>query len=221
MTNTSVLSLPELELPKVVRKKMDPFPNAEDDYAILDELLKVGVETQKLSVSPVTLEVKKTDTVVDFQMPPESYILPDQAEDRPLGEILRAKRTRASATSSSGVTVTGKHVGDDVPLGGVRGKRPRNVNVEGKKDGPVTFEGLAPPSVEIPKGKLSRVLEEGEMVDEGFLRRMVADLKDAGVDKLLAQGATPRENRAKMLQHLMRVCNFLSLAASSSLQCVT
>lgn len=29
------------------------------------------------------------------------------------------------------------------------------------------------------------------MVDEGFIHRMVADLKDAGVDKLLAQGAQP------------------------------
>ena len=210
MTNTSVSPLPELELPKVVRKKMDPFPNAEDDYAILDELLKVGMETQKLAVSPVTLEVKKTDKVVDFQMPPESYLLSEPTEDQPLGEILKAKRTRVAATSSSGVTVTGKRVAEDVPLEGVRGKRPRNVNVEGKKDGPVTFERLAPPSTEIPKGRLSRVLEEGGMVDDGFLRRMVADLKDAGVDKLLAQGATPRENRARMLQHLMRVCGFLS-----------
>ena len=47
----------EVELPKIVRKKMDPLVNAEDDYAILDELLKVGEETQKLSVSLITLVV--------------------------------------------------------------------------------------------------------------------------------------------------------------------
>lgn len=205
MTNTFVLPLLEVELPKIVRKKMDPFANAEDDYAILDELLKVGEATQKLSVSPITLEVKQTDEVVNLELPPECYILNDQTDELSLGDVLRAKKTRA-ANSSSGVTATGKRVADDVPLEGVRGKRPRNVNVEGRKHGPVTFEGLAPPATEIPKGRLSRVLEEAGMVDEGFIRRMVADLKDAGVDKLLAEGATPRENRDRMLRHLMRVC---------------
>ena len=51
----------EVELPKIIRKKMDPLANAEDDYAILDELLKVGEATQKLSVSPITLAVQPTD----------------------------------------------------------------------------------------------------------------------------------------------------------------
>ena len=63
---------------------MDPFVNAEDDYAILDELLRVGEETQKLSVSPITLEVKQTDEVVNLKMPAESYILPEENEEVPL-----------------------------------------------------------------------------------------------------------------------------------------
>jgi hypothetical protein len=112
-----------------------------------------------------------------------------------------------AAAAHSGVTSTGKRVAEEVPAEGARGKRARNVNVPGRKDGSVTFGGLAPNMPELPRAKLNRVLEEAGMADEGFVRRMVADLKDASVDRLLAAGATPRENREKMLQYMIRVGN--------------
>lgn len=191
----------EIELPKVARKKMDPLLNAEDDIALLDELLKVGEATQKLSVCPKTLAVEETDHIFHMEMPKESYIIEPADEEVP-GAEATLKRT---GTSTSGVTATGKRVADDVAPEGPRGKRPRNVNVPGKKDGAVTFQGLAPEVPEVPRGKLKLVLEEAGMADEGFVRQMVADLKDANVDQLLASGATPRENRDKMRQYLMRV----------------
>lgn len=121
----------EVELPKVVRKKMDMFVNVEDDYAIIDELLKVGEETQKLSVNPITLAVQQTDKVINLEMPEDSYALTEQTEELPLGEVLRARKARAAAISRSGVTTTGKRVAGDVPLEGTRGKRSKNVNIMG------------------------------------------------------------------------------------------
>ena len=82
--NLTLCVIAEVELPKITRKKMDPLANAEDDYAILDELLKVGEATQKLAVSPITLAVQPTDEVVHLEMPEESYILPEP-EEVPLG----------------------------------------------------------------------------------------------------------------------------------------
>lgn len=93
---------------------------------------------------------------------------------------------------------------NEVPLEGARDKAEER-ECPMAKDGSVMFEVLAPQALEIPRGKLSWVLEEAGMADESFIRRMVADLKDAGDKKLLAQGATPRENQERMLQHLMRV----------------
>ena len=51
------------------------------------------------------------------------------------------------------------------------------------------------------------MLEEAGLADEGVIQRMVADLQDASTDRLLAQGATPRENRDRMFRHLLRVCS--------------
>ena len=165
---------------------MDPLANAEDDYAILDELLKVGEQAQFLSVSPVTLEVVRTEEVVHLEVPEERYVLPEETEEVPLGEVLRSKKARAAATASSGVTPIGKRVAENVPLEGAKGKRPRNVNVPGQEDGRVTFEALAPPAPEVPRVRLSSVLGEAGVADEGFVRRMVADLRDTSTDRLLA-----------------------------------
>lgn len=67
----------------------------------------MGEETQTLSVSPITLAVKKTDEVVHLEMPKDNYILTEQTkEEFPLGQILKARKSRAAATSSSRVTVT-------------------------------------------------------------------------------------------------------------------
>ena len=122
--------------------------------------------------------------------------------------MLRAKKAKAAATVGSGVTATGKRVAYSVPLEGVRGKRPRNVNVPGQEDERVTFEALAPPAPEVPRVRIGSVLEEAGMADDGIVRRMVADLRDAGTDRLLAQGATSRENRERMFRHLLRVSVF-------------
>lgn len=184
---------------------MDPLANAEDDFAILDELLRVGEATQRLSVSPITLTVEQTDHIVSLEMPKESYVLEPVEEDAPKAKA-NPKRT---GTSASGVTATGKRVAEDIALEAQRGKRPRNVNVPGKKDGVVTFQGFASDAPELPRAKLNLMLEEAGMADEGFVRRMVDDLKDASVDKLIASGATPRENRDKMRQYLMRVSRLL------------
>lgn len=140
--NTLVFTDVEIKLLKIVRKKIDLFDNDEEDYAIPDELLKVG-ETQTLSVSPITLTVQKTDKIVNLEILEDNYILTEQIEELPVGQVLRARKAKAIATTSSGVTTTGKLVADDMPLEGIRGKRPRLVNIAGLKDGPVTFEGLA------------------------------------------------------------------------------
>lgn len=50
-------------------KKMDTFVNAKDDYTILDKLLKVGEETQTLSVNLIMQAVQKTDKVMNLEMP--------------------------------------------------------------------------------------------------------------------------------------------------------
>lgn len=67
-SNTLMSIIVEVELPKIVQKKMDPFVNAEDDYTILEELLKVGEENQTLSVSS-TLAMQRTAEVVNLEMP--------------------------------------------------------------------------------------------------------------------------------------------------------
>jgi hypothetical protein len=67
----------EVELSKVVRKKMDPLANADDDYSILDELLAVGNAAQTLAVCPKTLTVTKTNDRVELVMPEDSYVLPE------------------------------------------------------------------------------------------------------------------------------------------------
>lgn len=114
----------EVEFLKVVCKKMYPLINVEDDYAILDELLKVGEVTQTLSVSPITLAMEKTDKDVHLEMSQDNYILNEQTEELYLGQILRSRKYRVVATSSSGVTVTKKRVADNVALERARGKRP-------------------------------------------------------------------------------------------------
>lgn len=153
------------------------------------------------------MAVTKTDKVVTLEMPVEIYALPEQTEELPLGEILKVKRARATVTSHSSVTATGKRVAKEVPVEGKRGKTPRDVNVPGQKDRAMTFEVLSPNAPELPRARLNRVLEEAGMADEGFVRQMVADMTDVSVDKLLAAGATPQENRDKMLQYMMRVCS--------------
>ena len=67
---------------------MDPLANAEDDYAIFDELLRLGGEVQHLSVSPVTLEVVRTEEVVNLEVPEERYVLAEETEEVPLCEVL-------------------------------------------------------------------------------------------------------------------------------------
>lgn len=59
------------------------------------------------------------------------------------------------------------------------------MNVAGRKDGAVRFEGLTRHTPEIARVKLNRVLKDAGMADEIFIRRIVADLMDANVDKLL------------------------------------
>lgn len=99
-------------------------------------------------------------------MPQESYIFTEETEEVPLGQVLKA---RTAATADSGVTATGKRVAENVPLQGVRGKRPRNVNVSGQKDRPVTFKALASQALEVPRGRLSHLLNEAGMADKGFI----------------------------------------------------
>lgn len=157
--NLRQVKFAEVKLPKVVRKKMDPLVNDEDDYAILDKLLAVGKATHTLAVSLITLAVSETDKVVYLEMSQQSYLLDEQTEELPLSQVLRAKKSRIVAFSHSGVTVTGKRIVENIILEGQPGKRSRNVNVPGKKDGDVTFEGVAPTTLELPRVKLNHVLE--------------------------------------------------------------
>lgn len=191
----------EVDLPKVPRKKMDPLVNADNDYAMLDELLLEGGATQTLSVNPVDLSLQKTENVVNLEVPKQRYVLVETAEE----EMPSSKNKKVVSPASSGVTVTGKRVAETVELEAPRTKRTKPVNIPGHQDGVITFEVLAPEAPEIPRSKLARVLEEAGMADEAFIRRMVSDLKDPSLDKMLASGATPRENGDKMLRYLMRV----------------
>lgn len=68
----------------------------------------MGEETQTLSVSPIMMEVQKTDKVVNLEILEDSYILTERIEELPLGQILRAKNSKVVTFTSSGVTVIGK-----------------------------------------------------------------------------------------------------------------
>ncbi|KAK9943774.1 hypothetical protein M0R45_009371 [Rubus argutus] len=69
------------EPPKVLRKKMDSLPNADDDYVILDELLSVCSVAQTLAMDPLSMVVKKTDKVVNFKMSAKAYDLGEKIEE--------------------------------------------------------------------------------------------------------------------------------------------
>ncbi|KAK9928075.1 hypothetical protein M0R45_025229 [Rubus argutus] len=60
---------------------MDPLVNADNDYAMLDELLLEGGAAQTLSVNPVDLSIQKTDNVVNLEVPKQRYVLVETAEE--------------------------------------------------------------------------------------------------------------------------------------------
>lgn len=47
------------------------------------------------------------------------------------------------------------------------------------------------------------------MANERFVCRMGEDLKNAAIDMLIAKNATPKENRAKMLEQGIQVSSIL------------
>ena len=189
-------------------------PQLEDDYSLLDDLLNQGEEVQTLEVDPVNLETQKSSGPVDLTLEPEQYEVVEEEEDDevPLADRLGAKKKGAerkrkseSAPSPSAVTLTGKSVRDQAEQD-AGSKRAR---IASGSSGVVTaglgFGALAPPVPELPRVRLNRILDEAGMADERFVRRMVEDLKDAGTDLFIANNATPKENRARLLAQGMRV----------------
>lgn len=191
----------------------------EDDYTLLDDLLNQGGEVQTLEVDPVTLETQKSSGPVDLTLEPDLYDMPEEGEDEvPLVDRLGArkrdverKRKSKSAPSPSAVTLTGKSIRDRAEQDEGIGKKAKLAPSSSKvvTAGP-GFGALAPPAPELPRVRLNRILDEAGMADERFVRRMVEDLKDAGTDLFIANNATPKENRAKLLAQGMRVslCTF-------------
>ena len=188
-------------------------PHLEDDYSLLDDLLNQGEEVQTLEVDPVNLETQKSSGPVDLTLEPEQYEVVEEEDDEvPLADRLGAKKKGAerkrkseSAPSPSAVTLTGKSVRDQAEQD-AGSKRAR---IASGSSGVVTaglgFGALAPHVPELPRVRLNRILDEAGMADERFVRRMVEDLKDAGTDLFIANNATPKENRARLLAQGMRV----------------
>lgn len=197
----------------------------EDDYSLLDDLLNQGEDVQLLEVDPVTLETQKSSGPVDLTLEPEQYeVLEEEGDEVPLADRLGAKKKGAerkrkakSAPASSAVTLTGKSVRDQAE----QDAGSKRVRIASGSSAVVTaglgFGALAPPVPELPRVRLNRILDEAGMADERFVRRMVEDLKDAGTDLFIANNATPKENRARLLAQGMRV----SLYTLKVLRCLS
>lgn len=193
---------------------MDPL--LEDDYDLLDNLLSQGQAVQSLEVDPSTLETRQSSGTVDLELSLEHYEVPreEDNEDVLLGdraggkkrEAARKRKGKAAGPADSSVTLTGKTVVDSVAEGVGRSKKAKTGPATSRSSGPgVDFGLLATAAPELPRARLNRLLDEAGMADERFVRRMVEDLKDAGTDVFLANNATPRENRARLLAQGMRV----------------
>ncbi|KAK9921994.1 hypothetical protein M0R45_030481 [Rubus argutus] len=200
------------KIPKAAKKKMNPLGDVEDDYELIESVIAQSNEVETFSVDPETLELTKMVGPVELSVPLEVYEIADEEEEMVLADRLKAKKKgKAIGPADSGVTFSGKRVGEHVDATEVI--RAKKTKVGGSVTVGAGFGALAPVA---PKTKLNRVLHEAGMADERFVRRMVEDLKDAGTDLFIAKNATPpppppRENRAKMLAQGMRFMHSLYL----------
>jgi hypothetical protein len=130
-------------------------------------------------------------------------------EEVPLQTRLRQKKRKALAGSSADpegvpaarplqdvVTATGLTVGEHVPA---PSKKSKLVTVASK---------------DTRSSKLSVVAKEAQLEDEGFIRHVAERLKSAGLDRLVHGHGSPRENRAKAFDSVLRGLHNLYLVDS-------
>ena len=133
----------------------------------------------------------------------------DSDEEVTLQTRLRQKKRKAPASSSAGaagvisalplrdvVTTTGLTVGEHVPA-------------PSKKTKVVTAE-----SRDARASKVAAVAKEAQLEDEGFIRHVAERLRSAGLDRLVQGQGSPRENRARAFDSILRGLHNLYLVDS-------